>query len=130
MKSKSVDNVIKMNNFKNVIIPNHMLFENGNKRSSDDISRAISAVYKEGGFRKEWGFSIMLVDDDGGVDRVPVEMNGNIKEPFDIVGAFFFLKLNHPEDSKNMYLCICGPIKSKKDLKMPKSARMLGKCRG
>lgn len=122
-------NIVKMNNYKNVIIPDNLLFHNGKPRNNNDIGDAISTIYKAGGFGDEWGFSIMLDHGDGSVERVNVEQHEGVREPMDIVMAFFKLKVNHPEDTKNMYLCVCGQIKTKKELKMPKSARMLGRCK-
>ena len=121
--------ILKMNTYKNAIIPDALLFENGKPRNSKDIGDAISAIYKAGGFGKEWGFSIMLDHGDGKIERVNVEQNESVREPMDVVIAYFTLKENLTNETNNMFLCICGPIKTKKDLKMPKSARMIGKCK-
>ncbi len=121
--------IVKMNQYKTVIIPTDMLFENGERVSTENISNAVSVVYKKAGFGKDWGFCIMLDKGDGKIERLQIEQVPWVNNPFDVVDAYFILKQNHASECENMFLCIYGEIKSKKDLKFTRSAKFVGKCR-
>lgn len=115
-----MNNSSGINYYKNLIIPDRLLFDNGEPKPLREVVSAMAETYKAGGLSGEWSLSIMVDHGSGRVERLNTD---DAKTPAEILHLFFGLRPGC--QNSNVSLCICTPIRSEEEFEIP-NAKYLG----